>query len=422
MIWETVPWFITMLALVACSAFFSASEAALFSLRANDRRTLSTGTPSERLAYSLVQNPERLLSAVLFWNLMINMAYFAVSSIVAIRLEEAEGADQSVAIGFAIASLLLLIFCSEMLPKSLAVLKGRWLAGRISWPLALAVRIVDPLIPWMRAIMLMSQRLVFPRLKSEPYLEPGDLQDVIKLSTNDDQLIEQEETVLNNIVELTNIRVDEWMVPRSQYRVFRPPVALADLGGELPRGGYLLIANQESDEIESSVHLESLWDIRPDHLEYLAEPVLYIPWCATVADTLERMKKRDREVAAIINEFGETIGILTFEDMLDTLFNYKPSRSKRILNQNPVHRIAKDRWLVSGMTSIKRLAHELKIETPPTNHITVSGVIQDQLQRLATAGDRCEWGGMQFDVLEMPHRGHMLVQVTILPSEEFFLR
>ena len=54
-----------------------------------------------------------------------------------------------------------------------------------------------------------------------------------------------------------------------------------------------------------------------DGLERFAEPVLYLPWCATVADALEKMSHRDREVTVVVNEFGDTIGILTIEDILD---------------------------------------------------------------------------------------------------------
>ena len=79
---DNLPWILTMAVLIAGSAFFSASEAALFSLRQQDRRRLQKGSRSQRSAATLLADPDRLLSAVLFWNLTINMAYFAVASIV----------------------------------------------------------------------------------------------------------------------------------------------------------------------------------------------------------------------------------------------------------------------------------------------------------------------------------------------------
>ena len=79
--WELAPWLIAMVILICFSAFFSASEAALFYLRAPERRRLKDGSPTEQIAAALLSEPDRLLTAVLFWNLVINVAYFAISSI-----------------------------------------------------------------------------------------------------------------------------------------------------------------------------------------------------------------------------------------------------------------------------------------------------------------------------------------------------
>ena len=69
-------------------------------------------------------------------------------------------------------------------------------------------------------------------------------------------------------------------------------------------------------------------------LDLLAEPVIYVPWSTSAADVLELIRRRKREVAAVVNEFGETIGILTFDDILDVLFSGGPSRSERLLRRD----------------------------------------------------------------------------------------
>lgn len=100
---QQIPWLIAMSVLIIGSGFFSASEAALFSLKPLDRRTLKTGNAAQRLAARLLENPERLLSAVLFWNLTTNIAYFAIGSIVSLRLEEASRFGHSTAAAFGVA-------------------------------------------------------------------------------------------------------------------------------------------------------------------------------------------------------------------------------------------------------------------------------------------------------------------------------
>ena len=248
-----LPWLIAMLVLIFCSGFFSASEAALFSLRPSQRRQLKSGTPNEKVAYRLLADPDRLLSAVLFWNLVINIVYFAISSVVALRMEK-EGFGQGAAFAFAMFSLLAIIFFSEMMPKSFSVLRPLAISRIVSMPLTLFVRLIDPVMPVLESTTLVARRLFAPKLKPEDYLDSTDLERAIDITgSSDASVIRQEQAVLQNIVQLSNIRIDEWMRPRTQFDKFAPPVSLADLNGEMPASGYLLVTATDSEEIEKAI-------------------------------------------------------------------------------------------------------------------------------------------------------------------------
>ncbi|MEM7454488.1 MAG: hemolysin family protein [Planctomycetota bacterium] len=408
-----LPWLISMIVLMACSAFFSASEAALFFLRPRDRKAMADGTPAQRVAAGLMEDPDRLLSAVLFWNLVINITYFAISSVCTLQLERTEELGQTWAVGFAAVSVLAVIFFCEMLPKSIAVLQPRRLAEMVAIPLSWAVRVIDPVMPMLKAVNIVSRRLLIPRLQQEDYLHSTDLERAIRVSGKDEALIKQEQAVLHNIVRLSEIRADEWMRPRTQFDAYSPPVSLADLEGKLPRSGYMLITEPDSDEIEKAIRLDNLFSFPGEEIERLAEPVLYMPWCSTVADALEKMTQREREVCVIVNEFGDSIGILTIEDILETVFHYSPSRSMRLLDINPMHEIEPGRWAVSGMMSLRLLARQLDLEIPETHSITVAGMVQEQMQRLAEPGDLVEWGPLNLLVKESPQRGNILLELTL---------
>ena len=406
---ESAPFLIAMGILIICSGFFSASEAAFFSLRAKDRKQLASGKRSQKLVLELLSNPDRLLSAILFWNLVINVAYFAISSIVAINFSD----NQTFAALFAVISLFAIIFLSEMLPKTFAVLTPVSFSSCFALPLYYLVRFIDPLMLVLNRINLYSQRLLWPSLVKEEYLEVSDLEKAIELSNQDHHIVEQESAILRNIVQLSNIRADEWMRPRSQFRYFRPPVGIEDIQGELPPSGYLLITEKDSEEIEKAIRLRDSYELPGKELESLAKSVAYAPWSTTVAHIYELMRRRDTEVVAIVNEYGETIGILTFEDVLDTVFNYEPSRAKRLLDQNPIHTIIPGKkWLISGMTALRRLEQFIGEELPESQSVTVSGIIQEANHRIAEVNDQCDWGPLRFKVLEMPHRGHMLIEMT----------
>ena len=415
---QLAPWLVAMMLLALVSAFCSASEAALFYLRPSDRRRLAAGSPGERSAARLLNDPEKLLSAILFCNLLANLFYFSVSQICSFRLEQSEEFGPFAAVVFAMISLIVLIFVGEMFPKTIGVLMPIRLARTIGIPMTLVVRVVSPFMPVLQLFNRVSQRIFLPGFKQEQYLESADIERAIEISGIDDALIKQEQAVLQNVVQLSNIRIDEWMRPRTQFEVFSPPVKLSDLRGEIPAGGYLLIAEAQTEEIERAIRLNSILDLPQENLERISDPVLYLPWCATVADALEKMTHRDRDVTVVVNEFGETIGILTIEDILETVFHYSPSRSKRLLDLNPFHQISDGKWVVAGIMSLRQLARKLEVEIPRTHTVTIAGVIQEGMQRLAQAGDEVNWGPFHFRVIECAELGNMIVELTLVSTRE----
>ena len=408
---DNLPWLIAMVALIGCSGFFSGSEAALFYLRREERRALAAGSPAQRLAERLLHDPERLLSAVLFWNLVTNIAYFSIAAIVGIRLEQHPSVGQTGGAVFATAALLTIVFCSEMVPKSVAVLSARRLASLVGIPLAAAVRAVDPVMPFLRSVSDISRRLIWPSLEAEPYLELEDLERAIELS-HDTEIMEQERSVLRNIVALSDIRVDEWMRPRRQLRTFKPPVALHDLAGEMTPSRYLLISEVDSDEIVRALHLPSIADFDPSHLEYNAQNVDYVPWCCTVSDAFQNIIHKGCDVAVVVNELGETIGVLTREDFLDAVLAHQPERGQRLLKRATLKEISDGIWEVEGVTNLRRLAREFATELPPSRHVTVAGVLQEALERLPQKGDQCRWGPFDFEVLNVTDSGETLLRMT----------
>lgn len=410
------PWLSAMLVLIFCSAFFSSSEAAFFYLHRADRRRMSRGSRAQRAAAALLNEPDRLLTAVLFWNLLANLAYFTIASIISIQLER-DGHASGAGV-FAVASLLVMIILSEMLPKSLAVLKPAGLAIAVCAPLTAAVRLLDPVLPVFRVANLLSLRLLWPRFRPEPYLCVGDLERAVELSTTDAALLEQEQKVLQSIVLLSEIRADELMRPRIQFLSFPPPVSLADLQGRMPPSGYLLVTEPDSDEVAAAITLRSLSNIPTEQLEHHARPVVYVPWCTTCAEVLEAMRRQGRQVAAVVNEFGETIGILTFDDILDTIFSRAPSRSERLLRREPICQVADDRWHATGMTSLRRLVRYFGIQRPASKSVTLAGVVQEVLERLPQPGDECRWGPFKLKVLDVLDRGQLLVELTITDPQE----
>jgi putative hemolysin len=410
------PAFIAMALLAVASAFFSCSEAALFSLQPEDRRKLKSGTTPQRVAVQLLERPERLLMAILFWNLIVNIAYFAIASVVSIRLQHEEQNTEAGMV--ALISLIALILLGEMGPKTIGVLAPRPISSLLSLPLALSVRLFQPIAPAFSAVNLALRRVLLPNFEKEKYLQLSDLEQAITISTRNEELAAQERLALQNIVQLSDITAEELMRPRTLYRTFSPPVRLDDLGGELPPSGYLLVSETESEEIVGAIPLKLLSSIPRQHLEHFATPVVYVPWCASVATVFDHLNAEDTEVAAIINEFGETIGIVTLEDLLQNVFEDESSRSARLLDTASIRQMGENLWRVTGMTSLRRLSRNFNVELPKSKSTTVAGIAQEVLQRLPEAGDVIDWRPFRFRVLESTDAQRMMLEMERVSAEE----
>ncbi len=409
------PLLVAMMLLAACSAFFSCSEAALFSLQSDDRRALKGGTAAGQAALRLLAIPDRLLTAILFWNLVVNIVYFAIASVISIKLERQGFRVEAGAV--ALAALLAIILFSEMVPKTVGVLMPRVFAQLVSLPLTVAVRLFDPITPLFSTINDALRRVFLPKFQVEPYLSLRDLEQAITVSTADEELAALERLALQNIVLLADLRADELMRPRKQYQSFSPPVNLDDLGGRPTRSGYVLVTEENSEEITGAIALNHLPTVPRYHLEQFVQPVIYVPWCATAASVFDELQSQQQEVAAIVNELGETVGIVTLEDLLQNVFADQASRSARLLETSPIEPLGENLWQVTGMATLRRLSREFDLVLPPSKSTTVAGVVQEVLQRLPEAGDEVEWASFSLRVVESNPQENMLVHLRLTSGQ-----
>lgn len=407
-----LPGISAMAALICLSAMFSCSETALFYLSHDELRLMRTGRPRQRLAAELLLDPDRLLTAVLFWNLVTNLTYFAVGVAITGRLIDRNLATEAGA--FTLLSLAALILCGEVLPKSIAVVFRRKLAEWISWPLALAVGVLDPVIPTFRQITRTARRTFWPNLKAEPYLHADDLERAVEESQHTDEVIRLERQVLHNILDLSEIDVEEIMRPRGTYLTYSGEVHLEDFHGEVPAADYIVLVEPGTDNVENVISLATFSQIPERHLEDAAEPVVNVPWCANLAFTLQLLRDQFCSVASVVDEYGETIGIVTYEDIIDTALLPQPSRTRRVLQREPVLEIAPGKYHVEGLTSLRYLSRHLGFEYEPTpdSMITVAGMMQDELEHIPEVGDECLWQNHRFRVFEVSKRGRLRAVVV----------
>ena len=416
------PALIALLVLLLCSGFFSFSEAAIFSLNQTDRAALVEKGKLGRRLLHLLENPENILNSILLGNLFVNLLYFTLAAVVAFRLK-----DQSIlALTIGIGSLLAIIIFAEILPKNISVRAPQFCSLLVCFPIFFLVRLLKPVLPVLSFLNLLSRRLVYPNFVPEPYLRVSDLESAVALSDNDAALLKREQRVLQNIVALSDMGAAELMRPRSWLKTFRPPITfdqiISELGGTLPRSGYCLLIEQDSEEIVSALcltrltaeELETGWE---EQFEY----VIYVPWSTSIAEVFDHLQRAKRKVAVVVNEFGETIGIITIDDIIAALFTREQGRSRGLLNRRELKRIADNCWQLTGLTSLRTLERKFGVSFREYSSLTVGGLLRERLERLPRVGDQCEVAMLQFRVVSIEDETGLIAELqkqTELHSSE----
>lgn len=386
--------------LILLSALFSGSEAALFSLNHRRRKSLLRAGIGGRIAAHLLKNPERLLSAVLFWNLLINMTYFAITAIIGAKLELDAAAGRTGAIVFTMLSLLAIIFFSEMLPKSLAVLAPVRLSVLVGPPLALAVRLVSPVLPLVAVTNLAASRLIWPTFEPEPEIDLADIERAIELGTDDAALLQRERTALRGLVEMAETRVSELMRPRNKLWLCSDLSDRSAVVENMPPSGYLMVTDAKGEMIVKAVGVRMLRPSQLDDLESVAEPVIYVPWSALVSQVLDQLNDEDRSVAVVVNEFGELVGAVSIDHILRRVLAPRQGADADFPGSADVQQIATDHYRVLGTASARSLAKQLEIDVSGEGITTVAGYIQRHNERLPRLGDAAPMGRFTLTVIE----------------------
>ena len=252
---------LTLLLLLAASAFFSASETALFNLTRGQLYRMSRSSHAvSRLAASLMHTPQRTLNALLLGNMLVNVALTGISAVVVADLERAGAAHYLVAAA-SVAPLLMLILAGEVLPKMIAFAAGEKSALAVALPVSLFQRLAAPAL-WVLGKVFVQPlaRLLGPPSPAQPDITADELGALLDLSARRGTIDPDANELLQEIIELSHVRVSAIMIPRVDViacDVAAPPASLAALFRH-PRRRKIPVSERDIDRIIGVVHAKRL--------------------------------------------------------------------------------------------------------------------------------------------------------------------
>jgi putative hemolysin len=313
--------------LIGLSAFFSGSEASLFSLGLYRVRRLKTDAPrSFAAAQRLLREPTRLISTLLIGNELVNAAIGIIGS--SIVYKYARGKVEAEYLPFlAVASVLpfILVF-GEIIPKTLGVKNPEKLAGRFAVPLEWFSTFTTPLRDTLSWI---SERLL--AATGGPRSTLGVSEDVFRsmvdTGAEEGVLEPSEQRLIHNVFRLDDIRVSQVMTPAQKISVLREDMTLAEVLDrfEADRYSRFPVMNTAGTKVAGVLYVKDLIGepsagSKKGWTSYLRAPLVVDP--ATNCLELFVRFRAMRTHFGVVEAAGSTqpAGIVTLDDVLRVVF------------------------------------------------------------------------------------------------------
>lgn len=429
---DPVSFFVFCL-LLCCSAFFSATETAFFSLSPLRLKKLEDeGDAQAGEILRVLGDKQRLLITLLLGNTFVNVTATAMAT--AFLVEELPklawlaasplGASPhvSVAIASGIMTVLLLI-CGEITPKTLAIFNAHRYARVAIKPLRLIIFIFGP-FTW--AVNLVLSRLVPSyadwnrKLGSATSLDQID--SYFSLGEEVGIIERDEKEMISSVFEFGDTLVREVMVPRPDIMAISINTPLDALLSFLRDDGHsrFPVYDGSLDKIVGVLYVKDLLmryeEMRDKYnLTKLLRQVCFVPETKKLDDMLREFQKRKMHLAVVVDEYGGVSGLVTIEDLLEEIVG-------EIIDEYdqdelpPIIKVEPDVYSVDARYGITDLETELRLKLEYEDSETVSGYVLEKLGRIPRRDEKLDETQACFQVIELKGNRILRLKVTRKPD------
>jgi putative hemolysin len=388
-----------MALLLVGSAFFSASETALFSIpRYQLRRLQQRPGLVGRSITTLLESQRSLLVTILLGNMFINVLYASLAVLYGARLARTQGYFNLVLVNTL--SLAALIIIGEVIPKSVAV-NSPLVVARLFAPVLLLFRTaIMPIRVFFEAVVKRLTALVPPG-RAETPASAEDLSNLLEVGSEYGLLTPRENEMLREVIEFGTIEAREVMTPRID-------VSLCDL--DAGKEGLVKLIREcklskipvwrdNPDNIVGVIHAKDVF-LYPDwQVDSFVRKVMFFPETAKIDFILRELLAGQQTMAMVVDEYGGLEGIVSLEDILEEVVGEIEDEFNKA--EHKVTRLSGDRYLVSAVLTLREWNDIAGTSLVDKEIETISGMVAMRLDRLPEKGDTVKLEGYRFTVLRV---------------------
>ena len=404
-----------LVALVALSAYFSATETAFTSLnRIRLKTRADDGDKRAARTLALAADFDRLLSTLLIGNNIVNNVATTIGAVLFIQLI---GPGKGPTVSATVLTIVILIF-GEVTPKSLA--KER--------PEAWAI-VATPLLRVM-AVVLTPVNFLFTQWKKllrvllrhqdDDGITEEELMGMVDQAETEGSLDQHESDLIRNAIEFNDMEVSEILTPRVDLEALADTATMEEAAAMYASSGFsrLPIYHDSIDNIIGVVHEKDFYAAYCRGAKRLSElkgSVLYTTETTRISDLLRQLQQNKVHMAVVVDEYGGTEGIITLEDILEELVGEIWDEHDEATED--FRKQSDGSWVVLGSASVDDLYETLGLpEDDDIDSNTVNGLVQEKTCRLPKVGDKFTLG--EYDGVVTRTAKRRVTEVRLTPEEK----
>jgi len=408
-----LPKIVLLVFLLAGSAFFSGAETAFFNLSQRQIKLLrDSGHRLQKLVANLLDRPGQLLNCFLFGNMTVNVLFYAVVSVLTIRLKDQSNLAAAVA---AMLSFTLLVLFGEILPKSIAYANSRSLSVTAALPAFVCLKIFAPVEFVFKVLVLEpALRLLLGPARRPETITVSEFKSLIDTTRRQGLLTADENKLLTEVIELGYLKVRHVMRPRVDMAACDVTDSSA-AAREKMRLNHLTKLPVYAGSIDNIIGLVNLRQIllQPDAtLDKIVQKANFVPEQKTVESLLEFFRRSKTDTAIVVDEYGGIAGSVCLEDIAEELFG----RIEATSQIEPIEQTGPFEYRLAGNLAVHDWAEEFGVDPTESRIVTIGGLVTALLGKMPRNGDVAYLRNLKFTVEKVKkHR----IETLILTLEPF---
>jgi len=401
--------------LLGLSGFFSSAETAFISSNQIKLKTLAAkGSKNALLVLKIMEKPEKMLSAVLIGNNIVNLSASALATTIIIKLF----GNAAIGVATGMLTFLILIF-GEITPKSLASKKPESMSLVYAAPIYALMFILTPAIVTINlASGFVLKLLGAGNAPRQDIMTEEELRTIVDVSHEEGVIENEERKIINNVFDFAEVLAKDVMIQRIDMVLINIEAGYEEAIEIYRQERYtrLPVYEGNTDNIVGVINVKDLllhksekkFNIR----DYMRKPFFTYEY-KKIAELLLQMKKSYANIAVVLDEYGMTAGMITMEDILEEIVG-EIRDEYDIDEEESFKKIGKDVYLLDGSVKLDEINEKLGTDLNMEDYESIGGFVMGQLEHLPKVREGVRTEGVRLTVEKMDKARIDKVRLEIL--------